>query len=384
MSLSLWIDLMAAKWNGRKDGRSALPDSPGPNPYYEFLARKGRRQSAEIGRRFWREDRRSKGRWVAAEGALRQAEFELPRLQDEAAAARQAYETERARDQEEAIALNPPGRAYIPVVLYWLLLALLIGGDAAISYTAFLTIGDVTPFLVAALALMVVVAMVVIGHVIGDRLRHGAAGAGTKIGLVAIVVVISVVMTVYREQAQVEALAAARGAEIEAITITPGAPAAAPSPAPVVAATPGMFDPSMLPAFFMFLTVTMMGMVVPAILAYYVERRPRLLKVVQTYRISGWANARLHRGRRRLYKAGRRAAAARTHRFARYREAQVRLDECRDDFYWLMSAYATANMRVRGSQELHVSLRDKPLVPGRELLDDLDWTNPEPYRREAI
>ncbi|HYF94811.1 MAG TPA: hypothetical protein VD969_21565 [Symbiobacteriaceae bacterium] len=380
MSLSLWIDLVSAKLSGDRDARSALPEGPGPNPYFEYLARKGRRQASRLESRFWREDRRSKQRWIDAENQHHQAELELPLLVRQADAARERYELERARDQEDAVALNPPGRAYIPVVLSWLLLGLLIGGDAAISYTAFLTIGDVTPWLVGALSLMVVVAMVVIGHVIGDRFRHGTAGRWTKAGLVAVVIAISVVMTVFREQAQAEALAATRSVEIEAVTVTPGAPpAAAPQEPPGPPAT-WEFSPAMLPGFFMFLTVTMMGMVVPAILAYYVERRPRVLKVGQLNWITTRAEARLGAGRRRLCRANRRVAMTRTYRLTRYKEAQVRLDQSRDDIYWLMSAYADANMRRRGTQELHASLREKPPVPGRESLDELDWTYPEADR----
>lgn len=376
MSLSLWLGYLAAVHNGKKDARSALPDTPGPNPYYEYLARKGRRRASVIEHRFWQEDRRNKHRWIEAENEQHQAELELPRLQQEADSAHHAFEIERARDQEEAIALNPPGRAYVPVVIYWLLLALLIGGDAAISYTAFLTVGDVTPWLVGALSLMVVVAMVVIGHVIGDRLRHGAAGRWTKVGLVATVLVISVVMTVFREQAQAEALEATRSSQIEAIVITPGQP----QPVPVPAEPAVEFSPAMLPGLFMFLTVTMMGIVVPAILAYYVERRPRLLKVMQAQYAAGRAKRQLDAARRRFYRANRRVAVTRSHRVSRHQEARVRLDESRDAAYWLMSAYANANMRRRGSQELHASLREKPEVPGRELLGELDWTYPQAQR----
>ena len=218
MSLSRWIELLSARWNGAKDAGSALPEHPEPNPYYEYLAQKARWRATGIQRRFWGEDRRRRQRWISAATRRYQAELDLSRLTRAADDAGQRYALERARDQEDAAALNPPGRAYVPVGLYWLLLGLLIAGDAAISYTAFLTIGDVTPWMVGALSLMVVVAMVVIGHVIGDRLRHGTTGRGTKIGLVATVVVISVVMTVFREQAQAEALAASRSAELAAVT----------------------------------------------------------------------------------------------------------------------------------------------------------------------
>jgi len=366
MSLSLWLDLMGAKWHGRQDAQSALPDQPGPNPYYEYLARKGHRRAGAIHRRFLKLDLRNQHRLIQAETAQRQAQVELPRLQAEADQHKQAYELERAHDQEEARGLNPPGRAYIPVVLYWLLLALLIAGDAAISYSAFLTLGDLMPWLVAALALMVVVAMVVLGHVIGDRFRHGHGGRWGKAGLMLTVVAISLVMTLFREQAQQAAAEATRSVEIGTIIID--GPAAT---APVAMAGPAALES--ISAFLMFLIITMMGIVVPAILAYYVERRPRLLKVVQVHWQHRRARARLIGGQRRLSRAGRRVAAARAERISRHAQAQVRLDESRDDIFWLMSAYAQANMRRRGSQELPASLQERPAVPGREILAELDW-----------
>lgn len=378
MSLSLYFDWLRAVRHGKKDARSALSESQGPNPYFDYLAREGRRRASVIERRFWQEDRHFEHRWIDAENRQHQAELELPRLQRELVSAQAARDTERARDEAETVELNPPGRAYIPVLLHWLLLALLIGGDAAISYSAFLTIGDVTPWLVGALSLMVVVAMVVIGHVIGDRLRHGTAGRWTVVGLVAVVLAISVVMTIYREQAQAEALEATRSSQIEVVSLTGETQPVTPSePVQLV------FNPAQLPAFFMFLTVTMMGIVVPAILAYYVERRPRLLKAVEASWAARRAAARLGAGRRRFYQANRRVAASRADRANRHRQACARLDESRDDMYWLMSVYADANMRRRSSQELPPGLLEKPPVPGREILGELDWSYPTAHRGET-
>lgn len=432
MSLSLWFDLISARWHGKKDAKAPLPEGAPPNPYYEFLARRGHRRAAELQRRFWREDQGNRARWIAAENQQHQAELELPRLQHEADTARQTYDMERARDQEEAQVLNPPGRAYIPPVLYWLLMGLLVAGDAAISYSSFLTIGDVMPWLVAALSLMVVVGMVVLGHVIGDRIRHGTTVRWMVVGLLALVMGISFIMTLFREQARVEAAQATSNAQIDTIIIDEPAPSAPDSGASAgsgtstgtgnstgtqpdtgtsagttndtanttagsgvvatddtdaPAATGGgetkftlEFDPAALPGFLMFFTITSMGIVVPAILAYYVERRPRLLKVVQAYRIAQWKKFHLDAGRRRFYRANRRVTATRAHRVARHAVMGARLDESRDDTYWLMSAYASSNLRWRGLQELPESMRERPAVPGRELLGELDWTYPDAVR----
>lgn len=392
-------------WNGYRDARSVLPDSQEPNPYWEYLSRKGHERASRIERLFWQEDQKNKRRWIQAVNRQHQAEVELGWLEQESEKAQSAYQAERDRDRADARELNPPGRAYIHVAVYWVLLGLLIVGDAAISYSAFLSIGKVSQWQVVALSIMVVVSMVVVGHVIGDRFRHGQVSNKSKAVMFLVVVLISIVMTLFREDAQETARQATSASQLDQIILTAPAPdsqapqtqsggsgsdtSAAPATAVQTPESPSAqasgesgwsfsLDFTMVVGFFMFLIITSMGIVIPAVLAYYVERRPRLLKVAEEYQRWQWARTRLYLGRKRLFLANRELARSPADRAARHVQAVARLNESREAIYYLMSLYANVNMRMRKRQGLAESLRDKPTVPGGEILGDLDWTNPDP------
>lgn len=382
VSLTLWIDRIRAVRNGRKDAEAELPAGPEPTPYWEYLARKGHRRAVRVERRFWEEDRRNKLRWIQATMQQHQAGLELKRLQHRADQAQAAYEQERALDQAETAELNPPGRAYIPVLVYWVLLALLIAGDAAISYAAFLSLGKILFWQVASLAIMLVVSMVVIGHVIGDMFRHGNVSGRQKVLISLVVIAISVVLTLFRENAQ-QAVQNASTFQLDTITLnapgSPSSPAAQPAAPPTTAAPSWHFslDINQVAGFFMFLIITAMGIAIPGLLAYYVERRPRLLKVAQARQRAGWARFRLGLARQRFYWANRRVAWSKAHRVSRHIDTAAALNENRENTYYLMAVYADATMRQRKSTALPEAMRTRPPVPGAEILGELEWTYPE-------
>ncbi len=346
--------------DARDDAALMIPDDTDPTPPPAIWELRSRKQELanRIALRWQLADEVAHTRYGAAVSGLQVAR----RSEQEAAvreqATRQRYEQVRSHAAEVHAQLNPPGeRWYCSSALYYIAVAVLAVLDVPLTAMAFQTFGmdDLRTNLVAVL---VVLLLAVMGHFVGHFLRKVRWGDGT-------VLLVSLLLI---SGCYIVGLGFAREQSITAV----------------------MLGEPVLNHFWdiwLFIAVTLMGLVVPALLARH-ERDEPLAGPVKAAR-KEWRRA--HRAWAQAADdalwCARELRRATVGRQARYEAVRREIEVIGARAHVCMQAYVVTNMRNREGNRLPPGLQQHAL-PSVEmppcLSAPLTWEPPLPVTEALL
>lgn len=352
-------EVRRSRREARQDAALMIPDDHDQiaPPAIQELRSRGQELADRIALRWQRQDEAAHLRYAECYHALKGArEAEIPPTRAEEGA-RTRYAEVRAHAAEVHERLNPPGaRWYCSGSFYYIAVAILAALDVPLTAIAFETFG-MDPLRTNLVAVLVVLLLTVIGHFVGHGLRRVRWGDGTVLLLLLLLI----------SGGYIVGLGFAREQSITAV----------------------MLGEPVLNHFWdvwLFIAVTTMGLVVPALLARH-ERDEPLAGAVRAARRE-W-----RLGRRDLDRALWRSNAE----AARLRRAIVRRQTARDSACReadlvrtrtriCMQAYVVTNVRTREGNLTPPGLREEalPAVSRPEPLSAMLAWDPPPAAAEVL
>jgi hypothetical protein len=339
------LQRVSAAWNGMIDGWRSIPHEAAELPavYLRVMQSRGREVVHRITLAFYRADRRLYARWVAAEGALATAIQEQHLQEATCAEARSQYEAITASADAFDQKHNEPGAWYCPPGSYRLSVCLLAFADLPLTYWA-LQVFDLSNLYLIPVTILVVASLAVLGHFAGDYLRRLNLPIRRLLwGVLALAGFLTISLTYLRETALTGS---------ETGTISP------------------------LASALVFVGITAVGFVLPALLSLHLRHMPLSGQVRRAKRQWQKQEGRVRGARRAVTRAQRLLAQARANRQTLFvtRQRQCELISAMTDK--LMDIYATANVRWRKGHTYPPGLYAQPPVQVPEALLHLDWELP--------
>lgn len=347
--------LWSARRNGRIDGERQLPEDEAQEaPHYiDLLCQRGQRSAERVAQSWVRQDAALQGRYLRAASSLQEAGARQPDAERQEEEAFLRYERLRREAEVEHQRLNPSGHWYISPFWYRVSVLLLAVGDLPLTAFGFQALG-LSTFFTQVVAGLVVVLLASLGHFAGHYARQLGWKEGALLAAVGVVAAFFIGSVTYLREVSLQAVAA----EVESVD--------------TVGAT------------LVFAAVTLLGFMVPALLAFHCLKLPLASKVQRARRDWERACRECDRLRRRLARAR-----------ALLRQIAIMRQGARDaavqEFYLIraglkeaMAAYCAANVRTREGNGTPPALRLLPqvemplaLARGLEREGPGDWPDPD-------